>query len=344
MTTGNRSRSPIRALWAAALTAALLLSGCAKKPHAPAPSSTSETGLASEAASEGSAGDGRGSETGPSELAAFVPFAAIIDNERHARPQSGLDKAVIVVEMLAEGGITRYFAVFDKDPGEPIGPVRSARIYFNRLSHLWRLAVAHAGGNRDALADWKAHAKYDIDAIYTNGGAFYRDVSRKAPHNMYTTPDRIEKVLAARGLQATAPSLPLGPVADSEAASGVEVKFPGGDTVAWRGGADGRWQREVGGKADETADGSPIAADDVIVVVAPVRSNPDPWTVGAIDVQWEKAGKAWLFRNGKVTVGTMRFTPTGIEFKDENGRTAGLTAGSLWIEVVPAADDVNVLP
>ncbi|MBE3590363.1 MAG: DUF3048 domain-containing protein [Firmicutes bacterium] len=294
-------------------------------------------------AAQGGAGAGAGSEAA-SEAAPFTPFAVIIDNERHARPQSGLDGAAIVVEMPAEGGITRYFAVFTKDPGTAIGPVRSARIYFNRLAHLWKLPVAHAGGNRDALADWRAHARYDIDGIYTNGAAFYRDSRRKAPHNLYTTAAKIEEVLAQRKLEARAPAVPLGPAAGGEAASGVEIRFPGGETVTWRAGADGRWQRETGGRAETVEGGTPLAADDVIVVVAPVRPDPDPWTVGAIDVQWEKAGRAWLLRNGQAVAGTMRFTAEGVAFQDADGRPAGLSAGSLWVEVVPAEDDVTILP
>ena len=39
-------------------------------------------------------------------------IAVMIENEYNARPQSGLDKAGAVYEVLAEGGITRFLALF----------------------------------------------------------------------------------------------------------------------------------------------------------------------------------------------------------------------------------------
>ncbi|NLM44527.1 MAG: DUF3048 domain-containing protein, partial [Clostridiales bacterium] len=58
------------------------------------------------------------------------PVAVMIDNERNARPQSGITEADIVFEMPVEGNITRYMAIYHHLPSEKIGPVRSARPYF----------------------------------------------------------------------------------------------------------------------------------------------------------------------------------------------------------------------
>lgn len=65
------------------------------------------------------------------------PLIVMIENHEDARPQSGLSKADIVYEAVAEGAITRFMAVFYcadaasalKDDYD-IGPVRSARTYF----------------------------------------------------------------------------------------------------------------------------------------------------------------------------------------------------------------------
>src|SRR5690606_15976749 len=40
------------------------------------------------------------------------PIAVLINNLKPARPQSGLHEADIIWEVLAEGGITRLFAIF----------------------------------------------------------------------------------------------------------------------------------------------------------------------------------------------------------------------------------------
>lgn len=65
------------------------------------------------------------------------PLIVMIENHEESRPQSGLSKADIVYEAVAEGAITRFMTVFYcgnaayslKDDYD-IGPVRSARTYF----------------------------------------------------------------------------------------------------------------------------------------------------------------------------------------------------------------------
>ena len=55
----------------------------------------------------------------------------MINNINVARKaQSGLSDAYIVYEIVVEGGITRYLALFKDAPTTRIGSVRSARHYF----------------------------------------------------------------------------------------------------------------------------------------------------------------------------------------------------------------------
>jgi hypothetical protein len=61
------------------------------------------------------------------------PIVAAIENHIESRPQSGLSKADAVYEAVAEGGITRFLAVFYcgiADNNYTIGQIRSARVYF----------------------------------------------------------------------------------------------------------------------------------------------------------------------------------------------------------------------
>src|SRR5262249_16737537 len=55
------------------------------------------------------------------------PLAVMVENHPAARPQSGLSEADTVYEVLAEGGITRFLAIFRVDNAPVIGPIRSAR-------------------------------------------------------------------------------------------------------------------------------------------------------------------------------------------------------------------------
>src|SRR5690606_9454884 len=56
--------------------------------------------------------------------------AVMIENSPDARPQSGLKDAGVVYEAIAEGGITRFLAIYQNKKPELIGPVRSLRMYY----------------------------------------------------------------------------------------------------------------------------------------------------------------------------------------------------------------------
>jgi len=65
------------------------------------------------------------------------PITAMVENHADARPESGLSRADIVYEAVAEGGITRFVGVFYCGAAAEdvqVAPVRSARVYFVNLA------------------------------------------------------------------------------------------------------------------------------------------------------------------------------------------------------------------
>lgn len=79
------------------------------------------------------------------------PMTVVIENHLDSRPQSGLAHADIVHEVVAEGGITRFLAVFYCGASAEdlkIGPVRSARVYLiNWASEYGKSPLfVHVGG------------------------------------------------------------------------------------------------------------------------------------------------------------------------------------------------------
>jgi hypothetical protein len=76
------------------------------------------------------------------------PMGIMIENHVEARPQSGLSKADVIYEAVAEGGITRFMGIFYCQDAAFVGPVRSARIYFVRLLEGYgqNPLYAHVGG------------------------------------------------------------------------------------------------------------------------------------------------------------------------------------------------------
>src|SRR3989339_236076 len=106
------------------------------------------------------------------------PVAVMIDNHPGARPQSSLARANLVYEAEAEGGITRYLAIYaDLNDLKEIGPIRSARPYFIDLARETSALYVHVGGSAGALAMLAQNKIPDMNEFY-NGKYFWRDTIR----------------------------------------------------------------------------------------------------------------------------------------------------------------------
>lgn len=111
------------------------------------------------------------------------PMAIMIENHRLSRPQTGLNEANIVYEIPVEGGITRFMGIYNKIPGV-VGPIRSCREYFvDRALEVSALYV-HCGGSPKGYQYLASSHIFSIDEIKIGKG-FFRDNTRKAPHNLY---------------------------------------------------------------------------------------------------------------------------------------------------------------
>lgn len=119
-------------------------------------------------------------------------IGVMIENSPNARPQSGLNEAEVVFEAIAEGGVTRFLALYQQNQPSMIGPVRSLRSYYLDWAWGFQASVAHVGGSGDALARIRDGQHRDLDQFF-NSGTFWRATDRYAPHNVYTT---FEKLLA----------------------------------------------------------------------------------------------------------------------------------------------------
>src|SRR3989344_8522684 len=130
------------------------------------------------------------------------PLAVMIENHQEARPQSGLSKAAVMYEIVAEGGITRFLAIFYcQDPGQ-LGPIRSARTYFIDFASEYgdfplyvHVGEANTPGPADALSQlttygWTNHN--DLNQFSIGFPTFWRDYDRlghtvATEHTMYST-------------------------------------------------------------------------------------------------------------------------------------------------------------
>jgi len=120
------------------------------------------------------------------------PLAVTIDNANDSRPQSGLNKANIVYEVLAEGGITRFLAIYAAEESDKLGPVRSARPYFITKALEHNAIYVHAGESPDAAIFIKEEKVDDINELI-HYQPFWRSQDRRPPHNLYTSTEQLRE-------------------------------------------------------------------------------------------------------------------------------------------------------
>lgn len=116
------------------------------------------------------------------------PYAVMINNLGVARPlQSGLQDAMIIYEMIVEGGLTRYMAVFQDQNTERIGSIRSARHYFLDYALENDAIYVHHGNSPQAATDFKT---LNIDRISVDASKTgWRDKSLNVSteHTLFTS-------------------------------------------------------------------------------------------------------------------------------------------------------------
>lgn len=192
--------------------------------------------------------------------------AVSVENSEDARPQSGLTQADLVVEAPAEGTFTRFTAYYRSQPADVIGPVRSARQYTMAQAKAYGAPFSHAGGSIEALAMARSDsAIMNLDEIY--GGVewgFWRSPDRAAPHNLYTSTDRIDRMMKAVGY--TPLSVPTTPKVKGLLPEGpfvtrVDVDWGGPNQISWV------WNEEVGAyqRFIQDAPHTVVGADGVFV-------------------------------------------------------------------------------
>lgn len=212
------------------LIACLLLCACAKNPPeqttAPTPTETTAqtaaTTATTEPATETTAATETTEPTAAEEVVAFRnplngaplkdpyhmrPYAVVINNIRAAQPLCSVSEADIVFEVLAEGGITRWLAIFDDVAGiDHIGSVRSARPYLVDIAHSFDAIFVHHGGSKDGYEEIKTLDIDHIDPLSGDSDAFYRDQERLdagygLEHTSFTDGDLVLSAVADSGYE-----------------------------------------------------------------------------------------------------------------------------------------------
>jgi hypothetical protein len=273
-------------------------------------------------------------------------IAVMIDNQDDARPQYGLNRADVVYEAFAEGGITRYMALFLTQGAEQIGPIRSARHYFVNWASEYLAPLVHIGASPQGYQALASAPIPDVD-----GRAFYRAPNRPAPHDALTSSDMVQTELKSRPVS-TFGGLhfryePREADQGIDAAGGLSFNYGAWPSaIRWTYDPEtDEYTRSINQRTfPDAATGEPIVARNVVVLWM------DSWLIpgdeaGRLDFQQVGSGRLLAFTDGVAIEGSWRRTAIRnvTEYRDELGTTLLLTPGSTWFQVVPSNVPVEIL-
>lgn len=269
------------------------------------------------------------------------PIMVMVNNHPYARPQSGLDKADIVYEVLAEGEVTRFLAIYHSQKPEVIGPVRSIRPYFIEIGTGFDAFLIHAGGSPEAL-ETLAYADYGNINEISNGAYFWRVKFRKAPHNLYTDLDKINQAISAKGMRTTTelPSLPFLPanseIKEGQPATKIDVTYHTLYKAAYQyDAASKKYLRFTDGKPHlDLTTNQQLSVTNLLVIATRHRVLDNE---GRRDVDVVGPGDGYLFQQGKAKKVKWVRKNGVIRVYEDAGLTKELPLlpGNTWINIVP---------
>lgn len=278
--------------------------------------------------------------------------AVMIENSIDARPQSGLDQAGVVFEALAEGGVTRFMALFQDTQPDYLGPVRSARPYYIEWMLGFDASYAHVGGSADALSDITAWHVKDLNQFY-NAGAYHRISTRYAPHNVYTSVAELNTLEASKGYSTStytgfvrkAKETP----SKTPTATNIDIKFSSFyyDTHYDYDAATNTYKRsemsEPHMELHKDGTKAQIAPKVVVAMIVP-EHNGKLDSSGAYYADYASIGNGQVivFQDGTATTGTWSkaSNTAQITFTGADGKPLALNPGQTWIAATPLASDV----
>lgn len=277
------------------------------------------------------------------------PVAIMMNNHVQARPQSGLNKADIVYESVAESGISRYMPIYWSMGAEKVGPIRSARQYHLEWLSPYDPLYIHDGcaSSTDLRVDACGNIySYAVKDLRTQG--HWRTTDRFAPHNEYNSIVTAWDLGSKNGWGNFPNISPLKFKSDAQIESrGTKTKIvvrhrqdiPNGGLY------DSEWSydpttnaylHKIGGQADlDQEDGKQVNAKVVVVMEVAMQSAGDAF--GRVIFTTIGEGKAVILQDGKVMTGIWKKTSrTERErFYDSTGKELEINRGRLWIIAMP---------
>jgi hypothetical protein len=254
------------------------------------------------------------------------------------RPQAGISQADLVFEHYAEGGLTRFSAVFYSQAPQRVGSIRSARLIDHEIVPMMDGILAFSGASLgvekyiygsayvntfyadiDGIEDVypgapqppSEYAERAYKGVLYGPPVYWRDETIPAPHNMFVNLQALWEQAEADG-HATQPRLTglnfddTTPPIESDSASVIDVRYRG-TRIGWTYDPETRtYTRAADGlpHTDANTD-AVIRADNVVILHAEhtetlvVESRFEGNPIWSIQIAVWGENDATLFREGR---------------------------------------------
>ncbi len=299
-----------------------------------------------------------GREKPPGTDVSHPALAVKIDNASVARPQAGLESADVVYEELVEGGITRFLVIFHCSAASRIGPIRSARLVDpDILLEYAPVPFGYAGANQIVLDKVRAtkgvvsleHGKF--------GKAYERVAGRKAPHNLFTSDEKLRALSDVKGppkpgfvfaappaapAPGASPATPAPPPANT-----IAFSFGGGDPVRYTYDAGSQsYLRFHGQNPHKAENGSQLKATNIVTMKVKVTQGTIRDAAGNFSPETSVigAGEVTVWSHGTVARGKWQRATLNDKtaFVNDAGQPVTLVPGNTWIHLVPDTQAITI--
>lgn len=295
------------------------------------------------------------------------PILVQIGNSNPERPQFGLMQADLVFETIAEGGITRFSAIYLCQDAPAIAGVRSGRLIDLQLLPMFDAIFVHVGASEQVqkLFEDDRHIRdTSLDFFRNHPGFTLQPDRRRAPFDVFTSTTALYDAARQRGIPVPGdrqpPQLSFSdtPPAGGTPVSSVTIRHHSSYWVRWKWDAGANvWTRHISNDTAPTTDsphvdaatGRPITATNVLIIQAVHTQTDiieDSLNSKSVQVELIGSGTATLLRDGQLFTGAWKreaatdwFTLTLAD-----GSTMMLHPGNTFVHFYPTTFKLDVTP
>jgi len=284
------------------------------------------------------------------------PYAVMINNHPSARAHhTGLQDALVTYEIIVEGGLTRYIAIYKDQNTAKIGSVRSARHYFLDYAFEHDAYYVHWGWSPLAESDIKNLRVNNINGLTYEGSYFYRDNSLNVDyeHRGFTNMEQLNKAVAKLGyrtetnkdllFQYSADAVDFSSIENKQSATEVSVKYSNAVTSSYVYDENAKvYKRSVNGisHSDDVSKKQYIYKNIITYQVA----NNSVDSYGRQDINNIGSGSGYYITEGIAVPITWEKTKRDGQtiYKYANGERIVLNDGNTFIQIQPKGQTLNI--